>query len=226
MSKYNGGDNLEVMKCAVNYNKFLHDLVKSGTRRGDKILDFGAGVGTFAKLLRDDGYDVVCLEVDPLQAQGLREDGFKVYLSINDVESDYFDYIYSLNVLEHIQDDIGVVVSLYEKLGKEGRLFIYVPAMQHLYSSMDKKVGHYRRYTIKSLIDVVAYTPMEMIEIAYADSLGYFATLAYKLFGSEHGDIDTKTVELYDKRIFPMSRFIDKYTNRYFGKNVYIHLLK
>ena len=52
-SHYTGTDNLEAMKEAVNYNRFLAALVAGEARPGERLLDFGAGVGTFAHALAD-----------------------------------------------------------------------------------------------------------------------------------------------------------------------------
>lgn len=57
------------MQSAVNYNKYLHDLVKreirTTTKKNVKVLDFGAGIGTYADILKDRGIKVDCVEVDP-----------------------------------------------------------------------------------------------------------------------------------------------------------------
>src|SRR5688572_21423907 len=78
MDDYTGTDNLEVMAEAVNYNAFLHAQVAARARAGDRILDFGAGIGTFARELARQGFEVACLEPDPQQAQGLAADGLHV----------------------------------------------------------------------------------------------------------------------------------------------------
>ena len=49
---YSGQDNLEAMRAAVRYNAFLADLIARHARPGERLLDFGAGLGTFADLLR------------------------------------------------------------------------------------------------------------------------------------------------------------------------------
>ena len=63
-----------------------------------------------------------------------------------------FNYIYTLNVLEHIEDDAAALRSLHAKLTDGGKLLIYVPAFPVLYTSMDAKVGHVRRYTRDTLM--------------------------------------------------------------------------
>jgi len=60
MTSYSGTDNLEVMAEAKNYNAFLLGLILQPIKPTDLLLDFGAGIGTFAILLKGLGYQVVC----------------------------------------------------------------------------------------------------------------------------------------------------------------------
>ena len=62
------------------------------------------------------------------------------------------DLIYTSNVLEHIDDDLAALKQLRATLSPGGRIAIYVPAMQVLYSDMDRSLGHYRRYGRQELL--------------------------------------------------------------------------
>lgn len=222
MSNYTGTDNLEVMAEAINYNQFLNELVLKYANKNDKILDFGAGIGTFARRVHEAGYSVECIESDPAQADTISQSGLQVYTSIDDVPDQSCDYIYSLNVLEHIEDDAAITRALYNKLKPGGTILIYVPAMQLLFSSMDRKVQHYRRYSKSSLRDIADSSGLDVDYIHYADCAGFFATLAYKLFGSDRGDINLRSLIIYDRLVFPLSRLFDGVARYLFGKNVYM----
>ena len=218
---YSGTDNLEVMAEAVNYNRFLVELAGSQIRRSEKILDFGAGIGTFAKQFRDRGVEVVCVEPDCAQREILQREGFSVAADLGGVEDESIDYIYSLNVLEHIEDDVAEVKALFKKLKPGGHVFFYVPAMAVLYSSMDEKVGHVRRYSLSGLRALVEASGFTLTTARYADSLGVFATLLYKLLGGDGGEINRSALIVYDRIAFPLSRLLDFCVSRWFGKNVY-----
>jgi hypothetical protein len=56
----------------------------------------------------------------------------------------------------------------------------------------------------------------------YADSLGFLVTLLYRLVGSRRGDWNLKTLQFYDRRLFPISRLLDRVLGRVLGKNVAI----
>ena len=52
------------------------------------------------------------------------------------------------------------------------------------------------------------------------DSLGFFATLLFKVGDNGGGDINRRALRLYDRAIFPLSRIVDSVTRRWFGKNL------
>lgn len=217
---YTGVDNLEVMQEAVNYNRYLLDTVRKYAPPRAKVLDFGAGGGQFAAPLRAQGMDVTALEPDQLLQQRLRTQGLPVAGSLGDLADGSLDYIYTLNVLEHIDDDGAALRGLYAKLKQGGRLLIYVPAFPVLYTSMDAKVGHVRRYTRSSLITPVSAAGFHIDRVAYADSLGFFATLAFKLSGNKRGNVSLGALKLYDRVVFPISRALDLISHRWLGKNL------
>jgi len=220
MSDYGGTDNLEAMAQAINYNSFLFDLAEGCSSEGATVLDFGAGIGTFAAEMRRRGLDVRCVEPDAQQALRLSKDQFVVYQSIDDSPVETFDYVYSLNVLEHIEDDELALRQIYQKLRPGGRLLVYVPAFQLLYSSMDRKVGHFRRYRKGDLAGRLARAGFKVSEARYCDSLGFFASLVFKLVGDESGSLNVRALVAYDRFLFPMSRLLDKLVDRILGKNV------
>ena len=124
----------------------LVDLILESSQGRSRMLDFGAGTGTFAKLLRTKGIDVVCVEPDTHLAEGLIRDGFLTFNDLSDVPDGSFEFILTLNVLEHVEDDRTSFRQLASKLAKGGRLLVYVPAFQILWTTLDERLKHYRRY--------------------------------------------------------------------------------
>ena len=220
MSDYTGTDNLEVMAEAVNYNAFLHAQVAALACPGDRILDFGAGIGTFARELARHGHAVACLEPDAAQAQRLAGEGLRVVASLDELPDASLDYVYTLNVLEHIDDDNAAMRGIAARLKPGGRLLVYVPAFQVLYSSMDRKVGHVRRYRREGLARVVADAGLVDVVARYVDSIGFLAAFAYRFVGNDDGSIDRGALRAYDRFVFPVSRVLDRLFGRWFGKNV------
>ena len=217
---YTGTENLEVMKEAVNYNRMLVELVKAHARKDERTLDFGAGVGTFALPLQRDGYAVECVELDDAQRGMLAARGLPVHRTLADIRAASVDYLYTLNVLEHIDDDVGALRDIHRTLRANGRLLVYVPAFPVLFTSMDRLVGHLRRYTRPDLRAKVSAAGFDVLAVEYVDSLGFLATLAYRFAGSNSGLIDRRALRAYDRYAFPASRLFDRALKRVMGKNV------
>ena len=219
---YSGVDNLELLLDAKNYNAFLQRMVIESGKGAKVALDFGAGIGTFATAMRKDGTSVYCLETDPALVRRLTSCGHKVYSSLTEIPKNSLDYVYSLNVLEHLRDDLSVLRELNEKLKPEGRIFLYVPAFEMLYTSMDRKVGHFRRYRKEGLTACLLEAGFEVDLVKYVDSLGFLVTLVFKLIGNSRGDINPRMLRFYDRVLFPLSLRIDRVVNSAFGKNLMI----
>lgn len=217
---YSGVENLEIMQEAKNYNRYLLNIVHKYAPAQGRILDFGAGSGEFALPMSVLGCDVTAVEPDDFLRVKLRDKAIKAVAGPAELPDGFFDYIYTLNVLEHIEGDAEALCQLHSKLTAGGRLLIYVPAFPVLYTSMDARVGHVRRYTQNTLAAAVTSAGFHIERIAYVDSLGFFATLVFKLAGDRQGTMNRRTLKIYDRLIFPLSRMLDTVTHRWFGKNL------
>ena len=219
---YTGVENLEIMQEARNYNRFLLNTVRAhaGAAAGGRILDFGAGNGEFVVPMTQLGFDITALEPDALLRRRLLDKQVRAVAGPDEIPDGSLQYVYTLNVLEHIPDDVAALRQLHGKLCAEGTLLIYVPAFPVLYTSMDAKVGHIRRYRRETLTAAVTAAGFAVDRVAYVDSLGFFATLAFKLSANTSGNVNRATLKLYDRLIFPLSRCLDLLTHHWFGKNL------
>src|ERR1700739_182238 len=125
---YTGTEVLEFLVAAKNYNAFLVNKVLQHADGNREALDFGAGIGTFAKMVRDKGIEVSCIEPDGAQLTRLRQDGFTAFPDLSSIPEGSVSYLYSLNVLEHIEDDAAALRQIFHALRPGARCFVYVPA--------------------------------------------------------------------------------------------------
>lgn len=220
---YSGTDNLETMAEAIRYNAFLTGLIRraGGSALQGRVLDFGAGTGFFADRLAPEATGLCCVEPDAGLRAALADRGHAVCPDLAGLPADSQDYVYTLNVLEHIEDDAAAIAQIFRVLRPGGRLLVYVPAFDCLYTAMDRKVGHLRRYRRAMLRRRLAEAGFKVEGVRYADSLGFAATLAYRLFGNNDGGINRSALILYDRVVFPLSRLLDCLFQRWFGKNVF-----
>ena len=219
---YTGLDVLWALDGAVNYNTLLVDLILESAGGRQPMLDFGAGVGTFSKLLRNEGIDVSCVEPDAYLSDCLVRNGFSTFGDLNEVPDNSLEFVFTLNVLEHIADDGAALRQLGAKLTETGRLLVYVPAFKILWTSLDEKIKHHRRYRRKDLEELTRSAGLSVQKSGYVDSLGFLAALAFKIVGSKKADLSTRAISLYDRYIVPPSKALDLLFGGLFGKNVYV----
>jgi SAM-dependent methyltransferase len=160
------------------------------------------------------------VEPDPDLRARLKQAGLGVHPSLHEIPPESFDFIYTVNVLEHIRDDEVVVAALASRLKPGGALLVYVPAFPLIYSSMDRKVGHVRRYRHGRLVGVLTSAGLEVEFTSHQDSLGFFAGLLFKLTANDSGTLNRRALIAYDRYVFPISRRVDRLAGVFFGKNL------
>jgi SAM-dependent methyltransferase len=152
------------MALAVNYSRWILDTLKPFV--GKHILEVGAGVGAFSQLLLEtepesmtliepspDLYETLNARLPTIDKHGVarahRSTLVKTFGGANPPGKP--DTAVYVNVLEHIRDDEGELRELHSILPAGGRLLLFVPANRWLMGSMDRQLGHFRRYTIDEL---------------------------------------------------------------------------
>jgi SAM-dependent methyltransferase len=206
----------------ANYNKWISRqfVLVFQQYKYKSVLDFGAGIGSIASLFRQyAGVSPYTLEIDPTQAEILRTRGFSPMQSLNELDKQ-IDFIYTSNVLEHIPDDLDALQQLRAKLSSNGRIAIFVPAFESIWTTLDDKVGHYRRYTKSTLSSVLNKAGFEIEHIEYKDSIGFMLALIFKVIGSKSGEPSDLSLWTFDRLLWPVSRALDTITFPFFGKNV------
>ena len=211
---------MAAMRAAIRYNAFLAALVEAHAPKAGDWLDFGAGEGQFSRLFHQRGRNVMAVEADEALARINESAGVPTRRALDSVEDASIDYVYSLNVLEHIEEDEAVLRELRHKLRPGGRLFIYVPAFPLLYSSMDQLVGHHRRYSRSGLQDVLSTAGFAVRSSRYVDCLGFLAALVYKALPDRGGAVTPAQVAAYDRWVLPISLRLDRLLARWVGKNL------
>jgi hypothetical protein len=78
-----------------------------------------------------------------------------------------FDVVVMFDVLEHIEDESRFLESARFHMTGAGALLINVPAHAFLFSAYDRAAGHYRRYSIPSLTQVVERNGFRVRAISY-----------------------------------------------------------
>ena len=121
-----------------------------------KILDVGAGSGFFSRhlLKHSAAEEAWCVDISYDTDFDSYEAGKAVYFrrSIGSLKA---DLVLLMDVLEHVDDDVGLLKNYKNKVPRNSRFLISVPAFQFLWSGHDDFLDHKRRYTLDQLEKVV-----------------------------------------------------------------------
>jgi SAM-dependent methyltransferase len=132
------------------------------------------------------------------------------------------DAMFSINVLEHIEDDATAIANLVDVLKPGGHLLISVPALMLLYNDLDRLAGHCRRYNTSRLQKLLRDQPVEIIRLNYFNPIGGLGWLANRLkrYDSLNDSAVNGQIALFDKYIVPLSRALDPLSRSFFGQSV------
>lgn len=168
---------LKTFSLTHNYNIWIINLLKPYI--GEKILEIGCGIGNLTFYLQHFG-KLCCLDISDYYLAHVKIDfpHIKFYKydiadkNVISLHSEKFDTIVCVNVLEHIENDQKALQNMYNILHDNGTLLIYVPALSFLYGSVDKNLGHYRRYDKHNLECLIKNAGFRIEKIFYSNFFG------------------------------------------------------
>jgi SAM-dependent methyltransferase len=220
---------LEVLENALSYREWIFGAARP--HLGPRVLEIGAGQGTLTACIAD-REAVLAVELDPDLEFALRKrfDGMAnveiVAGSATDadvmrVAAGRIDSAMSFNVLEHILDDTTVLRNVFNVLPPGGRFVCFVPACPSIYGSIDKAVGHVRRYTRAEIKAKMAAAGFVNVEARYMNFIGYFAWFVAGRLFRFHGMGEVGVaVRAYDRIVIPISRYVEGHFPPPFGQSL------
>jgi SAM-dependent methyltransferase/glycosyltransferase involved in cell wall biosynthesis len=228
-------DDLECLAASKHFFDWVLDEFEPHVR--GRVLEVGAGAGTITRHLLDRFPDVSVVALEPAQNMYVGLEAFaalepratarRATLAEYLTEApDAFDAVVYVNVLEHIEDDAEEIRLAARALRPGGALLVFGPALEALYSELDHKAGHYRRYSLRALRKRVEAAGLAVERIRYFDLLGALPYLVmYRWL--RRPAISGSTVWGYDRLIVPASRLVQRAIGRPpAGKNILLVALK
>ncbi len=149
------------------------------------VLDVGAGSGFFSRfLLAREVADVAwCVDISYAKNFDALEAGRLIHFrrSVEDVNA---DLVLFMDVLEHVDDDVGLLRSYVEKVHSGSRFLISVPAFKFLWSGHDVFLGHKRRYTLSQIEEVVERAGLKVKHATYYFGAVFPVAATIRMFGA------------------------------------------
>lgn len=145
-------------------------------------VDAGAGIGHFSEILSQAVSPLLLLEggqenLDTLRVRFANRPGVDVLeIDLNECQSAITAFgaksIFTLDVLEHLPDDVAVLSQFRDALPPGGKVYIKVPALSWLYGPVDEASGHFRRYSTRSMRRSVEAAGLEVLKCRYMNLAG------------------------------------------------------
>jgi hypothetical protein len=216
---------LEELTSAINYRKWL--ISKCNKEVGARPFELGSGSGIYAQELLNQSWGIEALAVSEVSQTSLDRLRAKFSnshsISVIDLRENYTpvdlhtSYI-SWNVLEHIKDDVAALARANVICESNSFVFALVPAFPSLMSPFDKKIGHYRRYTKRTLKERAVEAGLQEIRVEYLNFVGWFGWLLLMKLGGGNPK-DGLLLKVFDTYLVPMLAKFESLVKIPFGQS-------
>lgn len=183
---------------------------------GDVVLELGAGIGNLTGRLMARRQLYAAAENDPLYLHSLNNRFLRTpnvrVVKLNPADpagySQFdrgFDTILCMNVLEYLDNPERAVASAAKLLEPGGRFVVLVPQGKTLYSSLDRTLGHRRRFAREDIEGMLAN---QGLTVEKSHQLAKIGALAWWLFGKmgRQKQISKLWLKLFDKTVWVWRR--------------------
>jgi SAM-dependent methyltransferase len=199
---------------------------------GRRIVEVGVGHGTYTGWLVERGV-VLGSDVAPECLSAVRKKYPTPRLRLARIDlcdettiDPYDDFqgdsILCVNVLEHIRDDARALAMLRRLVRPGATLALAVPAHPRLYGKMDAEAGHFRRYTRRTLADVLARSGWRTQKTFYvnaAGAVGWWYHNRLRKAGLADGKVN-RQMRAADRWLPRIARLTDPITATWMGLSV------
>jgi SAM-dependent methyltransferase len=226
-----GYSTLENISGADRFNHWMYETIKPFCT--GRTLEIGGGIGNISQCFLAEGKELVVTELQEEYCEMIRnrfsdQPNLVEVITMDIVDPDFdqkyfrllssFDTVFALNVVEHIADDRLALKNCKKLLKKGGTLVILVPAFQSLFNHFDTALGHFRRYTVKSLQPVFEANELSIVHRQYFNLIGI---LGWWMSGTllQKKVIPEGQMKLYNFFV-PVFKIIDRFTRKILGLSV------
>jgi 2-polyprenyl-3-methyl-5-hydroxy-6-metoxy-1,4-benzoquinol methylase len=185
-----GAETLSIFQETDRFNEWMYQTIHP-YMKGD-VLEVGSGIGNISLFPLRDGFRLTLTDYNPHYVEHLKKhlgahpsvSGI-TQMDLNDplfeekhaALTGQFDTVFLLNVLEHIPDDTKALHNCRSLLRPGGHLIVLVPSYRWLYAPLDKELGHFRRYTTRSLSEQFKKNDLEILHKQYFNFAGIWGWL-------------------------------------------------
>lgn len=226
---------LKLQKRIIRRNNFTYrnliEIIEKYLEYAKSVLDIGCGVGTVDFYLASQGCNVVGIDISK-KAISMAKENSKTFglekrmrfLNISFPEESIkgkYNLIIASEVLEHLCNDGLAIKEMKDLLVEDGKIIISTPSSNAplyrmgLLEKFDKRVGHKRRYSEKSLNKLISKAGLKVDRIIKTEGILRNALFTIKPLG--------QITRFIKGPISDIVTFLDNIAIRLFGEsNIYI----
>ncbi|UOG74691.1 class I SAM-dependent methyltransferase [Hymenobacter tibetensis] len=172
------------------------------------ILEIGCSAGPLQQILHTDGYtSLTGIDISENAIALAKQRGVPNVSVMDGAKLDFadasFDFVLASDVLEHIEDEELAVREWTRVLRPGGRMLVFVPAFQMLWTHHDEVNHHYRRYTAAHLRRVLQQADLEVERSSYWNSTLFFPASVVRLAKRVYSRPVSDTADTGDLQQFP-----------------------
>jgi SAM-dependent methyltransferase len=179
---------------------------------GDTVLEIGAGIGNISGRLMGRRLQYVAAENDALHLHALRNRFLRTpNVQVRRIDpanpadfagmEDTFDTALAINVMEYLEDPAATIRSLERSLKQGGRLITLVPQGPGLYGSLDKVMGHRRRFSARDVSRLLETNGFSVERILNFNKISAPPWRVYSRL-LRAGRINKVTLKVFDKSVW------------------------
>jgi SAM-dependent methyltransferase len=176
------------------------------------VLEVGAGIGNLTGRLMSRRMLYVAAETDPLYLHALRNRFLRTpNVAVQRIDPEVpedlaglencFDTVLCLNVLEHVEDPARVLKALRGTLKPGGALVVLVPNVPGFFGTLDRSLGHRRRYnraSARQLVEAGGYSLESAVSFNKVAAVPWWAYS--RVLGA--GNIGKPMLKIFDKSVW------------------------
>jgi len=216
---------------AKNYHRWNYEWIAPYV--SGRVLDIGGGTGNHLSFLKS--HEIVSIDLSPECVEELRERHRATAnwsFEAGDITDPgvvgrfgpaSFDTVLSCNVFEHIPEDDLAFTHAATLLRPGGRLVLLLPAHRWLFGSMDRRAGHFRRYTRGDAARKLASAGLEPEALRYVNMVGAVGWFVNNRL-IRHRDLSSVSINsqihLFDRYLIPVLRKLEGTRRMPFGQSL------
>lgn len=173
-TRYKGLKNRKDYEAETGTSRFYRAIEE--IKPNSKVLDIGCGIGTFchmAKSIAQAEVWGVDISEEVIYGNKLESTDIKYFCNVvgdlKDIPKDYFDFVFSGETLEHIDDPNQLFKDAYSVLKTGGKLLITTPDRNKINSA--EHVWSYDHDDVKKLFEANGFTKVRFIYLSNGEHL-------------------------------------------------------